>query len=73
MASSPRAVTSLIATRVNKPLLKDIYAESIGILLRPYIQYCNEATERAHQLNIEGYATTEHLRPVQLKFCVDAE
>ena len=76
-SSSQQGVTthgaSFIATSVNHPQLVRTDAESIRIFLNRYDQYSKEVKARAQQLNLTGSTTTEAVRPVNLKYCVDPE
>lgn len=63
---------SVISTSVNHPRLLRTDAESIRIFLRLYDQYKDEVSARALQLTDNG-SSTEAVRPVNLKFCVDAD
>lgn len=64
---------SFVSTSVNHPRLIRTDAESIRIFLSAYDQYAKEVSTRALQLLSTGTATSEAVRPVNLKFCVDAE
>lgn len=64
---------SFVTTSVNPPKLIRTDAESIRVFLRLYDQYSKEVTARAQQLTIQGTTTTEAIRPVNLKYCVDPE
>lgn len=64
---------SFVATSVNHPRLVRTDPDSIRIFLRLYDQYEREVTARAAQVTGADAATTEAVRPVSLKFCVDPE
>lgn len=62
-----------MTTSVGHPTLKKTDAESVRVFLRTYDQYTREVAERSAQLQLSGAVTTEPVRPVSLKFCVDIE
>jgi transposase InsO family protein len=64
--------SSSVSTSVNYPRLNKANAESIRVFLRLYDQYVEEVRARAQQL-VPGEVSTEAVRPVKLKFCVDPE
>lgn len=62
-----------MATSVDHPRLIRTDAESIRVFLKLYDQYSNEVKARAQQLTTVGSSSTQVVRPVSLKFCVDPE
>lgn len=64
---------SLVATSGNRPHLLRTDVESIRILPRLYDQYSDEVTAGAQHLTASWSTTTEAIRPVNLKFCIDPE
>ena len=71
MSATPEA-SPFLAMSVNHPRLVRTDAESIRVFLRLYDQYSKEVTARVEQLTVSP-ATTEAVRPVNLKYCVDPE
>lgn len=71
-AAVPNAA-SFVSTSVDHPRLINADASSVRTFLRQYDQYVTEVKERAQQLVATGSVTTEAVRPVNLKFCVDAD
>lgn len=59
-----------LATTITYPRLIRQDAESIRSFMSQYRQYCNEVFARSAQLSDDSL---EPLRPVNLKFCVDAQ
>ena len=71
-AAADAAGSNFVATSVSHPRLLRVDAESIRMFLRLNEQYKRKVESRAQQL-IVGWITTETVRPVNLKFCVDPE
>jgi len=69
----PTRSAAHVTTTVDHPRLEKNDAESIRIFLRLYDQYCNEITARARQITTDQAISTEAVRPVNIKFCVDPE
>ncbi len=65
--------SSTLSTTIDHPKLLKTDAESVRVFLRLYDQYVNEVRSRAQQLGGDKSAALEIARPVNLKFCVDAE
>ena len=65
--------TSFVATSVNHPRLVRTDAKLVRRFLRRHDQYSIEVSARAQQLILHGTTTTEAVRPVNLKYCVDSE
>lgn len=63
---------SKVSLSLDHPRLLQTDGESIRVFLRKYDQYSNAVKSRARQLSAYN-ATTEAVRPVELKFCVDPE
>ena len=57
----------------NHPRLLNSDAESVRVFLLAYDQYCREVNARAVQLTVSDAVVTETIRPVSIKYCVDAE
>ena len=73
-SSTPAANSSkFVATSVDHPRVTEADASSIRVFLRAYDQYATELKERARQVVSEDSLSTEVVKPVNLKFCVDAE
>ena len=73
-SSTPAANSSkFVATSVDHPRLTEADASSIRVFLRAYDQYATELKERSRQVLSEDSLSTEVVKPVNLKFCVDAE
>ena len=73
-SSSPAISTqgaSFVTASVNHPRFLRTDSESVRVFLRLYDQYSNEVTPRAEQLTVQGATSSESIRPVNLKFCVD--
>ena len=73
-SSSPAISTqgaSFVTASVNHPRLLRTDSESVRVFLPLYDQYSNEVTARAEQLTVHGATSSEAIRPVNLKFCVD--
>ena len=71
-AAADAAGSKFVATSVYHPRLLRVDAESIRIFLQMYEQYKREVEFHAQQLTVGGI-TTETVRLVKLKFCVDLE
>lgn len=65
--------SKFVLSSVDHPRLTKTDATSIRVFLRAYDQYATEVKERAKQLAAKDVVSTEVARPVNLKFCVDAE
>lgn len=74
--NNPSAVTTQsaqqVSVSVNHPKLNEADPESIRIFLNLYDQYVNEIKARAMQI-ADSDVTTEAVRPVDLRFCVNIE
>ena len=68
-SQGPRHVT----TAVEHPRLTKTDAASVRLFLRAYEQYAREVNERARQVVGEDVISTEAAKPVQMKYCVNAE
>lgn len=62
-----------LTTSVGHPRLEKTDAASIRRFFLKYDQYKNEIVERAKQLTLSNSISTEAIKPVNLKFCVNAE
>ena len=71
-SSSHNSTSRLVATSVDHPRLTATDASSIRVFLRSYDSYVTEVQERARQI-VDSSVSTEPVKPVNLKFCVDAE
>ena len=60
-------------TSVDHSRLLRTDAESIRVFLRSYDHYCHEVVARAQQITRSEMVTTESVRPINLKYCVDPE
>lgn len=69
----PIFASKFVSTTVNHPHLQTADASSIRVFLCAYDQYVAELQERACQLVGQNAVSTEAVKPVSLKFCVDAE
>lgn len=75
MASSETVKAAQVNISLDHPRLVNTDPESIRKFLRRYDQYTNTVLARAKQLSTDASSTvtTESVRPVDLKFCVDVE
>lgn len=64
---------SHVSTSVNHPRLYRVNPKTIRVFLSLYDQYEKEVYERAAQITNVSAVTTEAVRPVSLKYCVDPE
>lgn len=66
------ANNAIMTTTIAFPRLERVTAESIRIFLREYESYVRELASRASQV-VGARISTEAVRPVALKYCVDQE
>ena len=71
-SSFHNSTSRFVATSVDHPRLTATDASSIRVFLRSYDSYVTEVQERARQI-VDSSVSTEPVKPVNLKFCVDAE
>lgn len=71
-ASPATTKSAPVTITLDHPRLLETDPEAIRIFLRTYDQYANEVRSRAQQLGSSS-SSTEPVRPVDLKFCVDVE
>lgn len=61
-----------VSIKIHHSRLLNNDGELIGVFFCKLDQYANEVHSRAHQLGTES-STTEPVRPVDMKFCIDAD
>lgn len=71
-AAASSAQSHFMATFVPHPLLTRTDADSSRVFLPLYEQYKREILSRVQQLTA-GWITTESVKPINVKFCVDPE
>lgn len=67
------SATSFLTSSVSHPRLLRTDSESVRVFLRLYDQYVREIASRSKQLTVSGSISTEPIRPVNIKYCVDPE
>lgn len=73
IASSSSTKQSFLTSSVGHSHLNATGGESVRVFLHSYDQYTRDVTERPAQLQLGGVVSTENVRPVSIKLCLDIE